>query len=505
MNAQTWAEIRRLYFIEGLSKRKIANMVRMDKKTVRRAINMSEYTPRRIPQKNRPSKLDSYKKDISELIEKYPSISGSRVYEEIKKKGYEGGITILRDYLLSIQDKKKEAYIRVETSPGEQAQADWADCGSIRIGEYVRKLSCFVMVLSYSRLMYIEFTLSQRLESFMRCHINAFRFFGGVPKKILYDNLKSVVLARFGREIRLNPRFEAFSGYYLFKPVICNPYSGHEKGRVENGVKYVRGNFLNGRIFISYSDLNAQAADWQRDTANIRLHGTTRKRPVDLYILEKDKLTSLPANDYDTSVVIALKSTKDCRVKFDTNTYSVPFQYAVRQLTLKADNDMVKIYNNTTLIAEHRRSYEKYLSIEDPAHYEGLLAMKKKARIYKVRDTFLSLGVDCEAYLAGMVRSELNISHHIEKILEMADIYGKTEVLGAINHALKHGAFGASYIKNIILQKRAARGEKGIINPISIKESDEFAGISVEERDLNLYDNLFDEEEEKDDRHERTT
>ena len=495
MNAQDWAEIRRLYFIEGLSKRKIAGIVRMDKKTVRRALNMNEYTPKRVSCKRRPSKLDSYKKDIAELVEKYPSISGMRLYEEIRKRGYTGKITILRDYLLSVRDKKKEAYIRVETSPGEQAQVDWADCGSIRIGEYLRKLSCFVMVLCYSRLMYIEFTLSQRLECFMRCHINAFKFFCGVPKNILYDNLKSVVLARFGREIRLNPGFEAFSGYYLFKPVICNPYSGHEKGRVENGVKYVRGNFLNGRIFKSYFDLKLQAAGWQQDTANVRLHGTTRKRPVDLYAFEKDKLTPLAANDYDTSVVIALKSTKDCRVKFDANTYSVPYQYAVRGLTLKADGDTVRIYNDTTLIAEHRRSYEKYLSIEDPGHYEGLLAMKKNARRYKVRDMFLILGRDCEAYLAGMVTSELNISHHIEKILEMADIYGKTEVLGAINHALRHGAFGSSYIKNIILQKRAKRHEKGVINPISIKGSDEFAGMSVEERDLNLYDNLFDEEE----------
>lgn len=495
MNAQTWAEIRRLYFIEGLSKRKIANIIKMDKKTVRRAINMNEYSPRRTSQKNRPSKLDLYKKEIAELIEQYPSISGMRCYEEIIKKGYTGRVTILRDYLLKIRDTKKEAYIRVETLPAEQAQVDWADCGSIRIGEYVRKLSCFVMVLSYSRLMYIEFTLSQRLECFMRCHINAFKFFSGVPKKILYDNLKSVVLARFGREIRLNPRFEAFSGYYLFKPIICNPYSGHEKGRVENGIKYVKGNFLAGRTFKSYSDLKAQAADWQNDTANIRLHGTTRKRPVDLYMLEKDKLTALPANDYDTSVVTTLKSTKDCRVKFDTNTYSVPFQYAVRQLTLKADGDTVKIYNNTTLIAKHRRSYEKYLCVENPVHYEGLLGMKKKARIYKVRDIFLSLGRDCEAYLAGMVSSELNISHHIEKILEMVNIYGKTEVLGSINHALKHRAFGANYIKNIILQKRAKRNEKGIINPISIKGNDEFTDISVEERDLNLYDNLFEEEE----------
>lgn len=496
MDAQTWAEIRRLYFVEGLSKRRIAKMMRVDRKTVSRAIRMDEYKAKRVSSAVRPSKLDPYKKDIAELIERYKDISGQRVYEEIKKKGYTGEISILRDYLRRIRDSRKEAYLRVETLPAEQAQVDWASCGSIKIGEHTRKLSCFVMVLSYSRMMYLEFTLSQRFEDFMRCHVNAFKYFGGVPSKILYDNLASVVLVRFGREIRFNPRFEAFSGYYLFKPVLCNPGMAHEKGRVENLIKYVKRNFMVGRVFRSFSDLKLQSMDWRDKVANVRIHGTTHKRPVDLYELEKEKLMKLPDKDYDTSIVIALKSTKDYRVKFDTNTYSVPFQYASKALTLKATPHKVEIYSDTKLIASHHRSYEKYLPIEDPKHYEGLLAMKKRAKRYKARDTFLGLGEGAEAYLCGMVASELNLSHHIEKILEMVDVYDKTEVLSAINHALKYGAFGYDYIKNIILQQRAKRGRKKIINPISIVGSEEFANASVEERDLDLYDNLFVDEEE---------
>ncbi len=496
MNAETWAEIRRLYFVEGLSKRKIAGMMKMDKKTISRAIKMEEYKMKRTVSGSRLSKLDPYKKDIAELIERYKDISGERVYEEIKKKGYPGKISILRDYLCRIRDGKKEAYLRVETLPGEQAQVDWADCGSIKVGEYTRKLSCFVTVLSYSRLMYLEFTLSQRLEDFMRCHVNAFRFFGGVPENILYDNLKSVVLVRFGSQIRFNPKFEAFRGYYLFKSIPCNPGKGNEKGRVENGIKYVKRNFLVGRTFRSFSNLKIQSRDWRDKTANVRIHGTTHKRPVDLYELEKEKLMKLPDKDYETSIVIALKSTKDCRIKFDTNTYSVPFQHASKILTLKAGPGKVMIYSDIKLVASHERSYEKYLAIEDPKHYEGLLAMKKRAKRYKMRDAFSVLGEGAEAYLRGMVASELNLSHHIEKILEMVDVYGKTEILGAINHALKHDAFGCDYIKNIILQQRAKRGKKQIVNPISIIGSEEFANASVEERDLNLYDNLFVEEED---------
>lgn len=498
MNAETWAEIRRLHLIEGISKRKIARLMRMDKKTVRRALLMEEYKPR-ASSFRRPSKLDPYKKDIEEFIKRYGSVNTMRIYEEIKKQGYTGKITILRDYLSGVKNSKYEAYIRIETLPGEQAQVDWADCGSIKIGEYTRRLSCFVMVLSYSRLMYLEFTLSQRLEDFLRCHVNAFRFFKGIPSKILYDNLKSVVLARFGREIRFNPKFEVFRGYYLFKAMPCNPGMGNEKGRVESGIKYVKRNFLFGRIFMSFSDIKAQSIIWRDKTANVRIHGTTHKSPIDLYELEKDKLMPLPERDYDTTITIGVKSTKDCRVKFDTNTYSVPFEYASKELTLKATPDEVMIYRDVSLLAFHRRSYEKYLAIENPKHYEGLLEMKKKARKYKMRDAFLGLDKVCEEYFKGMVNSELNISHHMEKILNMVEVYGKKEVLSAITHALKYSAFGCDYIKNIILRGRAKSGHKKIIGPISIIGSDEFKNASVEERDLDLYDNLFADEEKEED------
>lgn len=465
----------------------------LDRKTVARAIRMEEYHCRKNPLVRRYSKLDPYKKDITELLDRYKNISAERIYEEIKKKGYYGKISILRDYLRSIREKKKEAYVRIETLPGEQAQVDWLDCGTIKIGEYTRKLSCFVMVLSYSRLIYLEFTLSQRLETFIQCHINAFRFFKGIVKKILYDNLKTVVLVRFGREIRFNPKFEAFRGYYMFEAILCNPYSGHEKGKVESGIKYVKQNFLSGRHFKSFTDLKGQSMKWLMETANVRVHGTTHKRPIDLYELEKDKLMALPNKDYDTKIVIPTKSTKDCRVRFDSNAYSVPFQYASKALTLKATDTEVMIYNDTTLIAHHKRTYEKYLAIEDPRHYQELIAMKKKALKYKKRDEFLGLGEGCEEYLKGMVSCELNLSHHIEKMLEMVNIYGKKIVLHAIKCALSYGAFGSSYIKNIILQNR--KGHNKHTNPISIKGSEEFSNASVEERDLDLYDDLFSEEE----------
>lgn len=197
INAERWALIRTLYFVDKLSQRQICERTGISDKTVRKALRAEEYSryvrgkPRR-----RPSKLDPYKADIGYLLEQYPGLSGRRVFEELVKLGYTGGETILKDYLRRIRPAKKEVFFRIETLPGEQAQVDWGNCGTINVDGCKRRLSVFVMVLSYSRMIYLEFTLSQGLDAFLEAHQNAFVFFGGIPHKILYDNLKSVVSVR---------------------------------------------------------------------------------------------------------------------------------------------------------------------------------------------------------------------------------------------------------------------------------------------------------------------
>ena len=230
MQPETWAEIKRLRCVEKIPIAEIARRVRSDRKTVRRAL-LSQGLPVSRVERCLPSKLDAYKPYVKERMERYPDLPGSTLFEELKRQGYIGKVRIITRYLASIRAKAKEVFLRIETPPGEQAQCDWANCGSVRIGETWRKLSCFVMVLSYSRLMYLEFTLSQCLEDFLRCHVNAFTYFGGIPKKVLYDNLKLVVLSRLGTEVRFNPKFMEFSGVHGFQAVLCNPARGNEKGK----------------------------------------------------------------------------------------------------------------------------------------------------------------------------------------------------------------------------------------------------------------------------------
>jgi transposase len=438
-----------------------------------------------------PGKLTPYEDYLRRRLQEYPELSARKLLLELRRQGYAGGYTLLKEFLRGVRDRTPKAFLRIETLPGEFAQVDWANVGSIQIGNARRKLSCFVMVLSYSRMMYLEFTLSQCLEDFLACHVNAFRFFGGIPKKINYDNLKTVVLSRVGAEIRFHPRFLDFAGYCLFEPVPCAVRAAWQKGKVESGIKYVRSAFLAGRSLLNLPELRAEGARWLAEEANARIHGTTRERPLDRFAAEKPLLSALPPTDYDCAIVRSVQATEQALVQFETNRYTVPSAKARRTLTLKATGQTVMVYDGPTLIATHARCYEKYRVIENPAHYAGLLAQRKKARQAKRVEAFLALGPECEAYLKGLVAAELHLSSHLDKILELARLYGREELLGAVRHALKYNAFGAAYVQNIVLQRQAARNRPRI-EPLRLAKRPDWAEVSVEETDLGLYDQLFD-------------
>jgi transposase len=490
MNPEDWLKIRNLYFKEGYSQRKIAEMLHLSRWTVKSAILKEGVLDLKNSPKKKSSKLDPYKGMVDDLLQKYPSITAVRIFEEIKKAGYEGKMTILGDYIRSKRGGRKEAYLRVETLPGEQAQVDWCKVGLMPFGEYKRTISGFVMVLSFSRAMYVEFCPSERIEDFLRCHQNAFRYFGGIPRKILYDNLRSVVLERSGSEVRFNPRFIDFAGFYLFEPTLCNPGKAHEKGKVESGIRYLKKNFLLGREFKDFSDLATKCKDWLNDVANKRVHATTRKRPIDMLNEERESLQPLPKGSYDCDITISCRSTKDGMVRFDTNQYSVPFKYSSMILTLKVSPHQVKIYSDSKLVATHPRCYLKHQVIEDPSHIKVLVKMKSKGLHLKAREEFLNLGEPSQRYFDGLLQRPLRLDCHISKILKMVRDYGRAEVLGAMDEALRYGAFGAQYIQNIILRKRSLRGERIYTGGVSIKSNPDLENIRLRERSLSSYEDI---------------
>lgn len=488
MTPEIWAEVRRLFHVEKLSQREIARSLRIDRGTVRRALKR-EHAPARLS-RTRASIIVPFEKDLMEILERTPTITAVRMLEELRRLGFPGKVTVVRDRLRALREKReREAFVRRLFHPGEAAEVDWAHCGSVEVGGRRRRVYCFVMVLSYSRMVYLEFTVSEAMEEFLRCHQNAFVFFGGVPRKCLYDNLKSVVLARAAGEIRWNPRFMDFAGHYLFKAVACNPASGWEKGRVERTIGYIRKNFLLGRTFGSLEALNVAALHWRDETANRRVHKTTGKRPVDLFGDDRARLLALPDVAYDARILRSVKVTADCRVHFENNTYSVPPRYVGQILTLRASPGEVAVYEGPSLVARHRRSYETHKDMLDADHARAVLARKRRASGSTLQRLFLALAPEAEKYLLGLVKSELSIERHLRRILDLVATYGKADVMGAVVRALEYGAFGSDYVENILLTERRKRHE-GQKTPLQIARK-ELADIDLPHQKLDHYDELL--------------
>lgn len=491
MTAEVWSEIRRLRLVDKLPIAQIAEHLRLDRKTVRKALLQEVFQPRQSPR--RPSLLDPYKTFIQQRLEKYPKLSAPRLLEELSAQGYPGGVSILKDYLREIRPSRVGAYLPLKFAPGESAQVDWASCGTISVGKHTRRLSCFVMVLSYSRLLYFEFTVSEQLEEFLRCHVNAFRFFGGHPPEIVYDNLKSVVLQRAAGEVQFNPRFMAFAGFYTFKPVPCRRRAPQEKGRVESGVGYLKNAFLMGREFGHFDQVNPAAFEWRDQVANRRLHGSTHQRPVDAFEEERSLLIPLPEKVYDTSVTVPVKATTTFRVHFESNTYSVPPAFAGRRLTLKATPTEVRVYDQAHLLVTHPRSFDRAGDFEKPEHARALLESRSRARRERSVADFLALGGPAENYLGGLVHAQIHLYHHLARILILVDTYGVHEVLQALRTALTYQAFGASYVENIIHQRRLQQAMPPP-QPLNLADDPEILQARVSERDLNLYDRIWEDE-----------
>lgn len=461
ISIETWAYIRRRYFHDGMSISAIATELDLDRKTVRKAVMTKDFLTEKHKKRSSSSKLDPFKPEIARIVDKAPRLSGVRILEKLKNKGFTGGKTILNDYLASLPQRKAQVYLRIETGPGMQAQCDWGNCGKVQIGENIRTLSCFVMILSCSRFMYVRFYLSETTECFLDGHVRAFNAFGAIPHTIVYDNLKSVVRQRFGDTILFNPRFMDFAGYYLFKPDPCRPRSPEHKGKVERGVGFVKNNFLAGRQQLleepfQLSLLNHQCAKWLTQI-NQRIHATTRKKPTIVLESEKPHMLPLPHHPCDIALPQPVHADSQAFVHFDSNLYSVPSELAHTPLTLKATPYQVDICNGHTLIATHKRSFEKHQVFENPQHRKSVLRQKQKARQNKQLQFFLALDPVAERFLKGLTLAGAKLPYHIRQIMQMVDIYGKTEVLSAIQRACEYGAFHFEYVENIIQERRRAK------------------------------------------------
>jgi transposase len=478
------AEMRRLVLREGWTVETVARRFGVHHSTVRRAVQ--DDAPTRPP--SRPSALDPFKPYIVSRLTEHPQLTSKRLLEELRPQGFPLSIAQLRRYVARVRaPRDRSAYLRVEVVPGEQAQVDWASFGRLRIGATQRPLSAFLMVLSWSRALYVDFCLDQRLETFLQMHARALDFFSGVPRRILYDNLKSVVLHRLGSTVQFNPRFLAFAGHYLFEPVAAPVRYPEAKGRVESAVRYLRQSFFYGRAFSSLDDLRGQAAAWRDQVANARMHQTTREKPCDRLLLERTRLHPLPARPFDTDLVLPVIVSKEMRVHLDTNTYSVPPEFVGRTVHIRADDRRVKIICDGAEIACHPRCWDRRRAIEDPAHRDKLLARRQGAQGPTRRERLANLAPECRLYLQEIARRRIDLESEIRKLLRLVSLYGDTEVAGGMAKALAGRTFGARYVQALIDQSRFARGLGEPPEPVvtGVAAADD---LVVEPHELETYD-----------------
>ena len=468
---------------QGLTITQTAQALGLHPQTVSKWWRIEHY--RRRAQPKRASRLDPYKGLIVRWLDAHP-LSAQQVFQRLREADFKGGYTIVKDYVRTIRPAHQRSFLTLSFAAGECAQVDWGEYGTITVGNTRRKLSFFVMVLCYSRMMYLEFTVAQTMEHFLAAHEHAFLALG-VPEKIMVDNLKSAVLRRLiGQAPVLNPRYVDFARHHGFTIKPCNVRAGWEKGRVESGVGYVKKNFLNGLEFTDFSCVNPAARLWCDEIANLRIHGETHQRPVDLLQSERAQLKTPNANPYDLARVLTQRASPQFRVRIDTNRYSVPAEYAGRLLTVKLWPDRLCVYHQDQLIARHNRSYERHKDLEDPDHPKALLAQRRNAREQRLLSQFLTLAPQATAYYEGLTARQLNARMHLAKILALAEIHGREATARAIADALAFHAFSSQYIAHLLEARSRTRAQP--VSPLSLTRRQDLLELELPEPDLSVYE-----------------
>jgi hypothetical protein len=334
-------------------------------------------------------------------------------------------------------------------------------------------------------MMYVEFTLSQSMEHFLACHQHAFEYFGAVPEKIMIDNLKTGVLYRpTGQDIVFNPKYLDFAHHYGFKIKACGVRKGNEKGRVENGVGYVKKNFLNGLELTHFDALNPSVKCWMDEIANVRIHGETRKKPVDCLPEDLQAMRPVNPNPYDIARIETARSTRLFRVSLDTNRYSVPAEYASASLILKIYPDRLCIYHQEKLIARHIRSFERHKDFEDPDHPKELLAQRRRSEEQKLFQRFIALSPKAGDYYQKLQQRRLNPRVHVRKIVGLSEIYGNEATARAMEDAFTYEAFSSEYITNLLEQQKNKLPEAGALH---LTRSEDLLALTLEAADVSVY------------------
>jgi transposase len=483
------AQILRYYHVEKWRVGTIANQLHIHHSVVERVLLQAG-----IPKVNfikRVSIVDAYLPFITDTLKKFPTLTARRLYDMVQTRGYTGSIDHFRHMIYLHRPRAPaEAFLRLKTLPGEQAQVDWGHFGHITIGKARRPLMAFVMVLSFSRKIFLRFYLNCQLANFLRGHEAAFTYFRGIPRVALYDNLRSAVLERQGTAIRFNPDLLAFSAYYHYEPRPVAVARGNEKGRVERSIRYIRDNFFAARQWADLEDLNAQAMAWCSEQASNRPCPEDNNLTVgEAFIEEQTKLLALPDNPYSTAERVEVKIGKTPYARFDLNDYSLPHTAVRRTVTISAGPDKVAIIDGGKIIAEHQRSYDRGEQIEQEEHIQQLVIYKAQAKQHRGQNRLTKAVPIAMELLVQAADHNYHLGSITTGLLLLLDDYGATELTAAITEALARKVPHPNAVRISLERRREARDQLPLVH-YELPQNKKAREMQVTTHSLSDYDKL---------------
>lgn len=480
-------EVLRLYHAERWPVGTIARQLGLHHNTVSRVLAQAGLDVGRTF--CRPSIADGYRPFIEETLAKYPRLRASRLYVMARARGYTGGPDHFRHVVSRFRPRPvAEAYLKLRTLPGEQAQVDWAHFGKVSIGKARRPLMAFVLVLSWSRHIFLRFFYSHAMASFLRGHIEAFAAIGGVPRVILTDNLKSAVLERRGDAIRFHPQLLELAAHYRFEPRPVAVARGNEKGRVERAIQYARHAFFAAREWTDLADLNRQARAWcEGEASDRRCPGDPSMTVRQAFEHERPLLLPVPDNPLPSEERIEVSVGKSPYVAFDLNHYSVPHTHVRRTLVVVATEEAVRIMDGISEVARHARSFDRGMWIEIPAHVAELEKAKHAARAHRGMDRLQQACPEAQPFLVAVAERGGNVGGATARLLKLLDSYGPQDLHVAMARTRAADSSHVASVEQCLDQIRHERLAPPPL-PIDLPDDPRVKNLVVIPHPLSAYD-----------------
>jgi transposase len=486
ISAETRAQIRQWFFAEHWKIGTIAQALRIHPDTVRHAIESDRF---HRTQPLRAGVTDPYLPFIRQTLDQHPRLRATRIYQMIRDRGYQGSVIQLRRTVATLRPFHREPFLRLHKFPAEEAQVDWAHFGEVRVGRACRRLSCFVITLSYSRAMYLEFFFDQTLENFLRGHVHAFAAWSGTPRVILHDNLRSAVLERRGDQVHFHPRLLEMCAHYHCVPRPCQVRAANQKGRVERAIRYVRESYWAGRDFTTLSECNRQALLWRDQVAHQRpWPGDTTRTVADALSEEQSRLLALPAHPFDSDLTVPIRPPKTIYVRFDRNDYSIPPEGRGRPLTLLASDSVVRILDGTQEIARHARSYDQQQEVLHPPHQQALLQLKRKTFDSTPSGRLAQAAPESETLLDLAFAQGESAGSQTAQLLKLLDLYGAAALRSALREALERDTPRACSVAFLLRQRQQKTSSQ--LPAVDLTRHPQAQFIDVQPHDLETYDEL---------------